>query len=118
MTPGDLITSGTNADNAVAGSLRFDRGAGQRRPSRDRGRTTASPPGNNRYFSVIVAIPVLTTTVSRQAAVAAISQQPKERPDANNHLKFTYGVNAWKHWVVGKNAELEKQRAQVIDDGM
>jgi hypothetical protein len=21
-------------------------------------------------------------------------------------------VNAWKHWVVGKNAELEKQRAQ------
>ena len=22
------------------------------------------------------------------------------------------GVNAWKHWVVGKNAELEKQRAQ------
>ena len=22
------------------------------------------------------------------------------------------GVNAWKHWVVGKNAELEKLRAQ------
>ncbi len=21
-------------------------------------------------------------------------------------------MNAWKHWVVGKNAELEKQRAQ------
>lgn len=52
------------------------------------------------------------TSREQQAAVAAISQQPKERPDANNHLKFTYGVNAWKHWVVGKNAELEKQRAQ------
>jgi hypothetical protein len=24
----------------------------------------------------------------------------------------SYQVNAWKHWVVGKNAELEKQRAQ------
>jgi len=48
----------------------------------------------------------------QQAAVQAIQQQPKERPDANHHLKFTYGVNAWKHWVVGKNAELEKQRAQ------
>lgn len=27
-------------------------------------------------------------------------------------LQFTYGVNAWKHWVVQKNAELEKARAQ------
>ena len=22
-------------------------------------------------------------------------------------LKFTYGVNAWKHWVVSKNAQLD-----------
>ena len=28
------------------------------------------------------------------------------------YLQFTYGVNAWKHWVVQKNAELEKARAQ------
>ena len=48
----------------------------------------------------------------QQQALQAIQQQPKERPDANHHLKFTYGVNAWKHWVVGKNAELEKLRAQ------
>ena len=27
-------------------------------------------------------------------------------------LQFTYGVNAWRHWVVGKNAELEKARSQ------
>ena len=27
-------------------------------------------------------------------------------------FQFTYGVNAWRHWVVGKNAELEKARAQ------
>ena len=25
------------------------------------------------------------------AALQAIQQQPKERPDANHHLKFTYG---------------------------
>jgi hypothetical protein len=42
-------------------------------------------------------------------AVAPI-QEPKERPDANHHLKFTYGVNAWKHWVVLKNQELEAAR--------
>eukprot|EP00092_Neocalanus_flemingeri_P002193 GFUD01002333.1.p1 GENE.GFUD01002333.1~~GFUD01002333.1.p1 ORF type:complete len:1322 (-),score=442.13 GFUD01002333.1:282-4247(-) len=52
------------------------------------------------------------TGTGGQGAVQAVQQQPKERPDANHHLKFTYGVNAWKHWVVGKNAELEKQRAQ------
>jgi len=40
------------------------------------------------------------------------AQPPKERPDVNHHLKFTYGVNAWKHWVVGKNADIEKERAQ------
>ena len=40
------------------------------------------------------------------------SKPPQDRPDAKHHLKFTYGVNAWKHWVVGKNAELEKARAQ------
>lgn len=27
----------------------------------------------------------------QQAALQAIQQQPKERPDANHHLKFTYG---------------------------
>ena len=29
-------------------------------------------------------------------------------PDANMVLKYTYGVNAWKHWVLQKNAQLEK----------
>ncbi|XP_071112638.1 zinc finger MYM-type protein 3-like isoform X2 [Haliotis cracherodii] len=29
-------------------------------------------------------------------------------PDANMHLKYTYGVNAWRHWVVHKNTLLEK----------
>ena len=50
--------------------------------------------------------------VENNPALAALSLPPKERPDAKHHLKFTYGVNAWRHWVVGKNAELEKARAQ------
>ncbi|ELU00215.1 hypothetical protein CAPTEDRAFT_169880 [Capitella teleta] len=29
-------------------------------------------------------------------------------PDANMVLKYTYGVNAWKHWVVQKNLQIEK----------
>ncbi|XP_063697034.1 zinc finger MYM-type protein 4 isoform X1 [Culicoides brevitarsis] len=35
-------------------------------------------------------------------------RQPAEKPDANMCLKYTFGVNAWKQWVVTKNAELEK----------
>ncbi|XP_049287351.1 uncharacterized protein LOC125765894 [Anopheles funestus] len=34
--------------------------------------------------------------------------EPVEKPDANMCLKFTFGVNAWKQWVVTKNADLEK----------
>ncbi|XP_055387777.1 zinc finger MYM-type protein 3 isoform X1 [Condylostylus longicornis] len=33
---------------------------------------------------------------------------PVEKPDANMCLKYTFGVNAWKQWVMTKNAELEK----------
>ena len=35
--------------------------------------------------------------------------EPIEKPDANMALKYTFGVNAWRQWVVAKNAELEKQ---------
>ena len=39
---------------------------------------------------------------------ATESPQPAAPPpDANFHLKYTYGVNAWKHWVIAKNAQLE-----------
>ena len=29
-------------------------------------------------------------------------------PDANFHLKYTYGLNAFKHWVIQKNAQIEQ----------
>ncbi|XP_017473394.1 PREDICTED: zinc finger MYM-type protein 4 [Rhagoletis zephyria] len=34
--------------------------------------------------------------------------QPAEKPDANMCLKYTFGVNAWKQWVMTKNADIEK----------
>ena len=33
--------------------------------------------------------------------------QPEAPADANMVLKFTYGVNAYKHWAMQKNAALE-----------
>ncbi|XP_061176722.1 zinc finger MYM-type protein 4-like isoform X2 [Saccostrea echinata] len=47
----------------------------------------------------------------------SISEPPEPEvqepaPDANMYLKYTYGVNAWKHWVVQKNAQLEKVSKQ------
>lgn len=35
-------------------------------------------------------------------------REPIEKADANMCLKYTFGVNAWKQWVMTKNAELEK----------
>ena len=35
------------------------------------------------------------------------SSVPAEPLDAHMVLKYTYGVNAWRHWVVQKNAEIE-----------
>ncbi|XP_034253351.1 zinc finger MYM-type protein 3 [Thrips palmi] len=39
---------------------------------------------------------------------AFIKGESVEKPDANMCLKFSLGVNAWKNWVIQKNAELEK----------
>lgn len=36
------------------------------------------------------------------------SREPIEKADANMCLKFTFGVNAWKQWIMTKNADLEK----------
>lgn len=35
-------------------------------------------------------------------------REPLEKADAHMCLKYTFGVNAWKQWVMTKNAELEK----------
>lgn len=35
-------------------------------------------------------------------------REPEVKPDANMCLKYTFGVNAWKQWVLTKNTEIEK----------
>ncbi|XP_011304779.1 zinc finger MYM-type protein 3 [Fopius arisanus] len=40
--------------------------------------------------------------------------EPLEKPDANMALKFTFGVNAWRQWVITKNAEMEKNAGNKI----
>jgi len=33
-----------------------------------------------------------------------VSREPEVKPDANMCLKYTFGVNAWKLWVIKKIA--------------
>ncbi|XP_008560726.1 zinc finger MYM-type protein 3 [Microplitis demolitor] len=49
--------------------------------------------------------PAATETETSLATIT----EPLEKPDANMALKYTFGVNAWRKWVVAKNNELEKQ---------
>lgn len=51
----------------------------------------------------------------RRSAIQEPPPQPEPqrecavmKADENMYLKFTFGVNAWKQWVMTKNAELEK----------
>jgi len=54
-----------------------------------------------------------TTNCGTRATPKARSvAEPKERPDQHHHLKFTYGVNAWKYWVARKNDELGAARLE------
>ena len=39
------------------------------------------------------------------AATPSIPQQPKERPDANHHLKFTYGVSFIQYYYIDASNE-------------
>ncbi|CAG5134433.1 unnamed protein product, partial [Candidula unifasciata] len=39
--------------------------------------------------------------------------QPTEPPDVNYRLKFTYGLNAWRHWVISKNMQIENSVSQM-----
>ena len=44
-----------------------------------------------------------------QDSAAEFPPQPNVCPaDAGRHLKYTYGVNAWQHWVTSKNAQIER----------
>ena len=81
----DLNMARTRRGTKRGGSTR--RGAG-RPPKRQRVQATQPEPMN----------------AMRQEPVAP----PAPPADANYHLKFTYGVNAWRHWVLFKNAQIER----------
>jgi len=64
-----------------------------RRPNRGRGGRGGSPQVKRFRGDQTV------TGREQQSAVQAIQQQPKERPDANHHLKFTYGMRLIRRFV-------------------
>ncbi|KAL8595304.1 hypothetical protein ACOMHN_020057 [Nucella lapillus] len=51
------------------------------------------------------------STETAGAVGAVLPQEPAAPPaDLNFRLKFSYGVNAWRHWVRIKNTHLEENR--------
>ena len=56
-----------------------------RRPNRGRGR------GGSPQVKRFRTDQTLAAREQQQATLQALQQHPKERPDANHHLKFTYG---------------------------
>lgn len=53
-----------------------------------------------------------TASEAQEEASQEAPVQKGAAPDANFLLKYMYGVNAWKHWVVQKNTQLEKVMKQ------
>lgn len=48
------------------------------------------------------------TRESEMTPVEEVTSTKTTPADADKYLKFTYGVNAWKHWVLQKNAQMER----------
>ena len=85
-----------DTDEYIPPSARNTRG------SKGRKRTASTRRGRSKRIKVEnpqEILPQNETTPSPQSTAPP--------PDANFHLKYTYGVNAWKHWVVAKNATIE-----------
>ena len=76
--------------------MRSQRGRGNRGRGRGRGTHAQRTPKRPR--------------IQPQPEPVPMRQEPPPPPappaDANYHLKFTYGVNAWRHWVVFKNTQV------------
>ena len=53
--------------------------------------------------------PVTKKTLPAQQLNVLPTPPSKPPTDTNSVLKFTYGINAWKQWVLQKNSEIEKQ---------
>ena len=79
--------------------------------SKGKGTKRVGGGGNTRRKSKRQKTPIIIKMVDSPAAeeTEPVVEPP---PDANLYLKYTYGVNAWKHWVVQKNNQLDKVSKQ------
>lgn len=91
---GAAATTAATARNA-RGAVGGGGGGGNTPPAAKRGRGRPGQQDN-----------MLMLSPQQQQPEAA--REPVEKADANMCLKFTFGVNAWKQWVMTKNADLEK----------
>ncbi|XP_017876880.1 zinc finger MYM-type protein 3 isoform X2 [Ceratina calcarata] len=71
-------------------------------------KSRSTPSKRGRRVSNTNEIPLMPPPVPQPPPQPRIIE-PMEKPDANMALKYTFGVNAWRQWIVAKNAELEKQ---------
>lgn len=57
---------------------------------------------------------MLTTETSMITSSQPIQQivQVQEKPDVNFCLKYTFGVNAWKQWIMSKNMDLDSSTSK------
>ncbi|XP_053670615.1 zinc finger MYM-type protein 4 [Anopheles nili] len=80
--------------------------AGQRGVGVVAGLNNNNPPSNNITANKRIKREQTNEAVASPSEPPAL--EPLEKPDANMCLKYTFGVNAWKQWVLTKNADLEK----------
>ncbi|KAK3751177.1 hypothetical protein RRG08_023935 [Elysia crispata] len=78
---------------------------------RSRTRTTNSRPKRQRMERNYTEDENLQTQTTKQPAIPQHITEPPA--DASYRLKFTYGVNAWRHWVIAKNSHIEKMKTNI-----
>ncbi|XP_018044406.1 PREDICTED: zinc finger MYM-type protein 3 [Atta colombica] len=111
LTPNTITATQAPPENALDNDVQSDRlmvaSRGRKRvvPYKPR----SSPAKRIRRVSGTNDVPLMPPPESQPPPPQPRIMEPIEKPDANMALKYTFGVNAWRQWVVGKNAELEKQ---------
>lgn len=78
-----------------------------------RSREDISAPAISAWVEVkthVVTVPPMPKRKAQAPSPPPAPEPPREveKTDANMCLNFTFGVNAWKQWVMKKNADLEK----------
>ncbi|BFZ09918.1 hypothetical protein BsWGS_12957 [Bradybaena similaris] len=75
-----------------------------------RGRTLSSRPKRQRIDTSHEEDTMSQPETSSQPP--PVEPPPPPPSDVNYRLKFTYGLNAWRHWVISKNMQIEKSKSQ------